>query len=450
MIITSINTAEVRVVLRVYFLVVLALTGFFVRRVLHGRNKLRILGGGSILATRALNSLDGLDLLLAPLKLRALPSGAFGFSFLLFLFVLGKAADLLTSYLVVNHLIQSRCSFGQGLVFDDGANLPMPPFNGRPFQVVQNAQLLAVNNSCPYGIYKKLNTDSSFCPEKRDILGSWNCNIVNDQTPQSWPSGTNSSDIAQGMNQKGLIYDNGYVEQTQWSSGFVNHLVIWSTSATLDSDGSLWSVKAAVETTYKSEDDIQLTPLTCSVSASGAEQTIRGMASGTTLKEWVPTFQGLMYNGFNTSAIQDVQDALAILLNTITMISGGNNYLLAEPGPGQDKTQGCLARAAYVPTVMVVIFLAVAGLGVTAFVAWCITSIRLFRSPSELEALPLSAEEWATFAAREYLSTANNNHGVVVAPVETSELKSFSVGFSQPNIGRIGMFQRRQGNLLFQ
>ncbi|RBA13913.1 hypothetical protein FPRO05_02705 [Fusarium proliferatum] len=326
----------------------------------------------------------------------------------------------------------------------------MPPFNGRPFQVVQNAQLLAVNNSCPYGIYKKLNTDSSFCPEKRDILGSWNCNIANDQTPQSWPSGTNSSDIARDMNQKGLIYDNGYVEQTQWSSGFVNHLVIWSTSATLDSDGSLWSVKAAVETTYKSEDDIQLTPLTCSVSASGAEQTIKDMASGTTLKEWVPTFQGLMYNGFNTSAIQDVQDALAILLNTMTMISGGNNYLLAEPGAGQDKTQGCLARVAYVPTVMVVIFLAVAGLGVTAFVAWCITSIRLFRSPSELEALPLSAEEWATFAAREYLSTGNNNHDVAVAPVETYELKSFSVGFSQPNIGRIGMFQTRQGNLLNQ
>ncbi|KAG4266935.1 hypothetical protein FPRO04_04547 [Fusarium proliferatum] len=326
----------------------------------------------------------------------------------------------------------------------------MPPFNGRPFQVVQNAQLLAVNNSCPYGIYKKLNTDSSFCPEKRDILGSWNCNIANDQTPQSWPSGTNSSDIARDMNQKGLIYDNGYVEQTQWSSGFVNHLVIWSTSATLDSDGSLWSVKAAVETTYKSEDDIQLTPLTCSVSASGAEQTIKDMASGTTLKEWVPTFQGLMYNGFNTSAIQDVQDALAILLNTMTMISGGNNYLLAEPGAGQDKTRGCLARVAYVPTVMVVIFLAVAGLGVTAFVAWCITSIRLFRSPSELEALPLSAEEWATFAAREYLSTGNNNHDVAVAPVETYELKSFSVGFSQPNIGRIGMFQTRQGNLLNQ
>ncbi|KAF5596018.1 hypothetical protein FPANT_4452 [Fusarium pseudoanthophilum] len=399
MIITSINTPKFE--------------WFFV--VLHGRNKLRILGGGSILATRALNSLDGLDLLLAPLKLRALPSGAFGFSFLLFLFVLGKAADLLTSYLVVNHLIQSRCSFGQSLVFDDGANLPMPPFNGRPFQVVQNAQLLA----------------ASVQGRERDIVGSWNCNIVNDQTPQSWPSGTNSSDIAQDMNQKGPIYDNGYVEQTQWSSGFVNHLVIWSASATLDSDGSYGLSKQPSK----------------QHTASGAEQTIGGMASGTALKEWVSTFQGLTYNGFNTSAIQDVQDALAMLLNTMTMISGGNNHLLAEPGPGRDKTQGCLARAAYVPTVMVVIFLAVAGLGITAFVAWCITSIRLIRSPSELEALPLSAEEWATFAAREYLSTASNSHGAVVAPVETSELKSFSIGFSQPNIGRIGMFQRRQGNL---
>ncbi|KAF4449544.1 hypothetical protein F53441_7203 [Fusarium austroafricanum] len=447
MIITTLSTAVVRVVLRVYFLIVLALTGFFVRRILHGRNKLRILRGNSVLATRVLNSLDGLDLLFAPLQLRSFPSGAFGFSLLLFLFVLGKAADLLTTYLVVNHLIQARCPFGEGLVFGNEAKQVMPPFNGRPVQVVQNAQLLAVNNSCHYGIYKKLNTAINFCPDKRDIVGSWTCNTISDKTPQSYAAGTNYTYIAEDMVSKGLMDKNWFLERSQWNTGFTNHLVIWSTSTTIDSDWSLWSVKAAVQTTYKEEDGIQLTMLGCSVSGSGADGTIGGMASGSTLRQWVPTFQGLMYYGTNSTAISNIDDALAMLLNTMTMVSGGNNYLLAEPAAGQDTTQGCLVRAAYVTTVMVAIFIVVAALGITSFVGWCITAISLFRAPSELDALPLSPEEWAAFAAREYLSTAATQQGhagaMVVAPVETNELKTFSMGFAQPNIGRIGMFQRR-------
>ncbi|SPJ93285.1 uncharacterized protein FTOL_13891 [Fusarium torulosum] len=357
MIITAISTAEVRVVLRVYFLILLALTGYLARKILHDRVRIRILGNDSVPATRILSSLDGLDLLLAPLRLRAFPSGPFGFAFLLLLFAIGKAADLLTSYLVISQPIQSRCAFGQGLVFNDGhTNFPMPPFNGRPVQVVQNAQLLAVNHSCPYGIYKKLNTDFQFCPDKRDILGSWNCN---------------------------------------------------------------------------------------------ARNTLGNMASVKALRSWSPIFQGLMYWGTNTTAIPDIPDALAMLLNTMTMISGGSNYLLATPPAGEDTSQGCRKPAAYVPSTMVGIVVVVTVLCVLTCSAWCTIAIRLCyakrsvqwpKSAREVEALPLSVEEWATFGAREHAIAAaaqGRNVGNAVALVKAKGLKDYSVEFSQVDPRRV-------------
>ncbi|KAF4434585.1 hypothetical protein F53441_13678 [Fusarium austroafricanum] len=450
MIITAISTAEVRLVLRVYFLILLALTGYLARKTLHSRAKIRILGNHSVPATRVLGSLDGLDLLLAPLRLRAFPSGPFGFAFLLLLFAIGKAADLLTSYLVVSQPIQSRCAFGQGLVFnDDHTNFPMPPFNGRPVQVVQNAQLFAVNHSCSYGIYKKLNTDFRFCPDERDILGSWTCQSVGGGTPQSYAAGTDHWLIAQDLVSGGLLYNSWWHERAQWSSGFANHLVIWSTSTSSDSEGSLWSVKAAVQTTFLPEDDIKLLPLSCTVTAPGARITLENMASVKALRNWSPIFQGLMYWGTNTTAIPDIPDALAMLLNTMTMVSGGSNYLLATPPAGEDTSQGCRVLAAYVPPTMVGIVGVVTALGVLTCSAWCTIAIRLRyakrdvqwpKSAREVEFLPLSVEEWAAFGARERLiavTAQGGNAGNAVAPVEATELKNFGVGFSQADPGRV-------------
>ncbi len=65
-----------------------------------------------------------MGLLLASLRLHGLPCGAAGFSLRLLLFDLGTAADLLTAHLVVGQTAQTRCAFGQGLIFDSA-----PPSN---------------------------------------------------------------------------------------------------------------------------------------------------------------------------------------------------------------------------------------------------------------------------------------------------------------------------------
>ncbi len=75
MIITSVSTAAVRVILRIYFIVVLALTGWLAKKTVHLGAQIQVVRSNSVPAVRVLGSLDGLSLLFAPFKLRRFPSG---------------------------------------------------------------------------------------------------------------------------------------------------------------------------------------------------------------------------------------------------------------------------------------------------------------------------------------------------------------------------------------
>jgi hypothetical protein len=84
------------------------------------------------------------------------------------IFALSKLADLITTTLVQQVPIQSRCNFGEGLVFNETGPryFDIPPVNGAAYLVVHNSQYFSLKNSCPYGIYTKVNRDTNFCPEE--------------------------------------------------------------------------------------------------------------------------------------------------------------------------------------------------------------------------------------------------------------------------------------------
>lgn len=438
MIITTISAATVRIILRVYFLFVIASTGWIAKKLLHSRTKIRVAKDDSLPATHAIGSVDGFSLVTTAYKLRSLPGGFSGFSFLLALFVLGKAADLLTSYLVVSQQIHSRCIFSQGLIFNDSKPNTFSQYNGRPVLVLQNSQIFAVNNSCQYGIYKKVNFDFSFCPDASDTLGSWQC--VPSTNELSFPSGTGTATISSYLHNNNLLYSNSYSEGSYSGTTLNNHLVYWSSSAQRDSDGSVWSVLAAVQTNSEYNDPIQMETVNCTLDAAGATNTMKHMASLTALSGWLPTFLGLMYWGTNTDAVSDVGDQLAMLLNTMVMISGGDNYLLGVPPPGADKTQGCVVIAAYVPPAIIGIFFAAAGLLAGVVLAYGVAAVQLKHSmgrqpvkKAEIETVPQSVEEWAMLAAREH-----------EVRITATELKQFRVGFSQGDGGRVRIFRDLQ------
>ncbi|RKK68717.1 hypothetical protein BFJ69_g13352 [Fusarium oxysporum] len=412
MLIEIISPPTVRVILRVYFIVFLTATTWLTKKALHCRAKIRVARGNSISVIDNIRA-DGFELFTASWGLRSLAGGSLSFFTLLLLYCFGHTTDLLTNYLVVGHKIQARCPFNRGLVFDDLKPNRFSQWNGRPVSFLQNAQLFAVNNSCKYGIYKKVDSVTSFCPDDTDIVGSWKC----DYTARSiqFAAGTANVTLVNDLYKKGALYQNHYFEQSTMrnlmGSSF-NHMVAWSTSASEDSDGTDWDVLAAVQTNWQKDQPVQMDTLKCTLDAPGASNTHRQMASHYDLRGWLPTFQGLMYYGTNTSAVNDVTDQVAMLLNSMVMISGGNNYLLAKPVTGEDQTQGCIKVAAYVPPVMIGLFSFVGGLFLISTFLFFRFLLRLRRIRTdldleqavvkELDSIPQDVLKWAVLAAREH------------------------------------------------
>lgn len=395
------------------------------KKVIHFTAKISVARGRSISAIGNIR-VDGFELFTASWGLRRLAGGSFSFSALLLLFLLGKTTDILTNYLVVGHTIHARCPFDRGLVFNDLEPNRFSQWNGRPLLFLQNAQLFAVNNSCEYGIYKQVNSVTSFCPDGTDIIGSWKC----DYTARSiqFAAGTPNVTIVNALYERGALYEIHPFEQSTTTNLFgssFNHLVAWSTSASEDSDGTDWDVLAAVQTNWQKDEPVQMDTLKCTLDAPGARNTHQKMASVYDLRHWVATLQGLMYYGTNTPVVNNVTDEFAMLLNTMVMISGGNNYLLAKPLAGGDQTQGCIKVVAYVPLVMIGLFLFVGGLFLVSIFLFIVSLSRLRRVRSglegrivnELDTIPQDVLEWAVLAARGQSEDTDQREMVGMGPV---------------------------------
>jgi hypothetical protein len=97
---------------------------------------------------RVLGWIQGFDLLKAVWALRQLPGGKLGYLAMVLVFSLSKLADLITTSLVQQVPIQSRCDFVDGLVFNETgpALFTFPPANGAPYIGRSRAILLPILN----------------------------------------------------------------------------------------------------------------------------------------------------------------------------------------------------------------------------------------------------------------------------------------------------------------
>ena len=341
----NIPTATVRVVLRTFFLVVIATTSLVADHVLAKLSKIRVFRREGIPVPDALGTPGNLGLLTTALKLRAFPRGRFGFALTAFIFLLNKGADLSTAYFVVSRDVPSRCSFDRGLVVDDNYPDTFSDWNGTPFAVLQTAQRTALNNGCKYGVYKKVNSVVNFCPDDNDTLGTWTCSYVTNNLTYS--SGTKNSTIVGDLVSRGLLDEHWQFSSSyRVGTGQFNHMAAWSTNATQDPAGSPWAVRAVIQTDYELGAEMQFDALECAVDAPGAKNTLSSMSSIYNINTWGLVMQGSMYNGADTPAVSNVPDQLAMLLNTMVMVSGGNNNLNSAPAADDDQTQGCLSTGA--------------------------------------------------------------------------------------------------------
>jgi hypothetical protein len=73
-----------------------------------------------------------------------------------------------------------------------------------------------------------------------------------------------------------------------------------------------------------------------------AKSVVSNMNSSAAIQMWRMAFQGLMYYGTFSPIIENPEEQLAILLNTMMMIQWGNSFLLSTPLPDDDQTYDCL------------------------------------------------------------------------------------------------------------
>jgi hypothetical protein len=90
----------------------MAITAWLAEKVLDSRAKLQVIKTRSVPVNRALAWIQGFDLLKAVWSLRKLPGGKIDYLTMVFVFSLSKLADLITTSLVQQVPIQSRCEFG--------------------------------------------------------------------------------------------------------------------------------------------------------------------------------------------------------------------------------------------------------------------------------------------------------------------------------------------------
>ena len=256
---------------------------------------------------------------------------------------LSKGTDFATTAIHAENLPAS-CAFGAGMVLNtSGADaFGMPPWNGRAAFVAGNAQITSELNGCEMGIYSKVNSDINFCSAQSDILGTWECQTNGEDI--TYDFGVEEEEVLDDLYKKDLLYG------PLWSPYSTNngdpetwtHLVVWSSSESDDSN-AVFSIKASVDTTAQETDNKVMHSMTCTMNAPGnadrslthsrdfcanvpieAEDIAKGIPSVSTLHLWAPLYQGYMYYGMATTAVDDPETVLAWYLNVIIMVAGGS------------------------------------------------------------------------------------------------------------------------------
>lgn len=430
MILTVISASHARLVLRVYFLVTMAAIAWSAEKVLQSRARLQVMRTRTVPVHRVLGWMQGFDLLKAVWSLRQLPGGKIGYLAMVLVFSLSKLADLITTTLVQQVPIQSRCYFGEGLVFNETgpAFFTYPPANGAPYIVAHNSQYFSLNNTCPYGIFTKVNRATNFCAQGEDIIGTWSCSSG---SVLSYPPGYSLNEIAIDFQNQDLMYSNISADRTDFGD-YYSHFVMWASSATSDAADTLWDVRAAVQTNGSPYDNVTMLPLSCSMNATGAEVIASQMESLTSLQVWRLTFQGLMYYGSLTSVVDDPGQQLAMLLNTMIMVQGGNNILLSTPALDADQTEGCIILATKIPLVVEALVLIVAGVLLGLLILFISYALRLWSKDETrkkaTQNFPDTVVAWAALAAKEHKISQDPNFD---GQIKKRNLKNWVVGLEE-------------------
>ncbi|KAI1629016.1 hypothetical protein EDD37DRAFT_32741 [Exophiala viscosa] len=331
--------SSTRLFFRVFFTLVSALITFTGKKCLSTRAKLKLAQGRSVKLTLLSPWLSDFDSLSSITKTHTLPGGWLGIV-MVAAFLLDRASDL-TSALVQSVPVHDRCEFGTGLVVGDTGSISLVPWNGAPYTVASQAQVVSLQNGGEQGIYRKANRNINFAADYEDVLGYWNCTRNDLAYNYAWNVPTQA--IQSDLYQYGLLYGTPVSVSALSGNASTTHLVILDTSAG-NQTHTVFDVRIAVDTSAFANDTKNMQCYQCVL--HDTYDTLRSIQmainSLETLSDWRQIFQGAIYDGSGTPASNNTGGILEQVLNSMTMVAGGQNYLLDTSH--STSTQGCLTN----------------------------------------------------------------------------------------------------------
>lgn len=375
----NIDSALLRIILQIYFWVMLTLLAIIGDQCGKCVVKLKLLRVQAVGINWMTGWIQGFGLILFFFRTWRLPGVPILGWLMLLGTVLSPAGHLVITGLVRTVHIDARCTFGIGLVLSTAPTntFSVTPVNGKPYTVVANAQAINSDNGGLVGIYWKANRDLSFRAQPQDVLGKWTCGDMGNNI--TYPASTTAANILKDLQLKNYLYPNFVTQATQsGQSEQFTHLVAWSSTVN-DNANSPFDIRASIDLTANTNDNKIMQSFHCSINTSAADGILSLIQIQSTLTQWAPTFQGAMYDGSGTPASNGVGPIIERLLNSMVMVEGGSNNLLQVPT--RDLTQGCLADQTNFPTVAIALSVLVGSLFLASAIYWT-TMLKAIRSAS--------------------------------------------------------------------
>ncbi|EXJ72025.1 uncharacterized protein A1O5_04528 [Cladophialophora psammophila CBS 110553] len=334
------SASDVRLFFRIFFVAAFILINLLGTKCLAGRAKLRLVQGHTVPLPYMTSWLASFDSLYALQMVKTLPGGWLSL-LMIFAYLLNLGSDF-TSALLQSVPVHDRCKFGTGLVVSTTLNGQIP-WNGAPYTVVSQAQTTSLLNYGLKGVYKKANRAIDFSADAADMLGEWHC--LRNPLELDYPWDVSVDDIVASLQQHGVLYDTPYAISA--AIGNISHLVIIDTSAGQNVD-TVFDVRFSVDTTAFGNETKHMENYECSLNDTYGElQAVqKGIHSLETLQNWAEVFQGAVYEGTGTPASNSTGGILEQILNSMTMVAGGGNYLL-DTSQSED-TQGCITQRTHI------------------------------------------------------------------------------------------------------
>lgn len=206
------------------------------------------------------------------------------------------------------------------------------------------------------------------------------------------------------------------------------HLVALSSSAN-DGENTPFDIRASIDLTVNEIDTKIMKSFHCTAETSKIDQIMSQIEIVSTLSQWIPVFQGAMYDGSGTNASSDANKIIGQILNSMIMVEGGSNNLLHTPTG--DTSQGCIISRTSLPVAVIVLSSLAGAVFLATTVYWLFLEFAIqsaaredIQAFTELpEKIPSGLVLWMLQAARESTLLSGNVHFPEMKPAELVEWK---------------------------